>query len=165
MATESKLKTIVVPWNFSTNSDIALRRARNLASETTRIHVVHVAAPLTSSEYGLIELMDVAVCPYEERFAKQYPHFAKDKRIRFQAEYGLVGRELSRYARSVKPDLVVLGASRRSRFVQMFFGDVVKQLEALELCPIMVVKNNVEHPISQPVLMRSPAALREPAST
>ena len=120
---------------------MALKKAEEIGTASTRIDVIHVAAPLSGPDNGALFLSKE--CHHRslliKRFMDELDPALRDRRILFDVEFGNTGRELNRAAKRLKTDLIILAANERSRWHRMLFGNVSEYLQKHAACDIRFV--------------------------
>lgn len=141
MISQSGLKSILVPWSFSGDSVPALEKALELAEESTRIHVVHIAAPFSAPDNGMLLLINGSRVrtSYRRKFYRTLPDHLHDRRIRFDVEFGYVARELLAVAEQRNSDLIVMTEKQRSSLSRIWHGNIPGKLKKDASCPVVVV--------------------------
>ena len=142
MILHADCSSILVPWNFSAKSERALARALEGGGESTRIHVLHIAPPLSGPDNGA--LFSSNECSHrsflQKRFWSELPDHLRDARIRFEVEFGMVGRELVRFATQRQIDSVIMTRPRKTVLSRMPFCDLEAYLQKRSPCPIEILR-------------------------
>ena len=141
---------ILVPLDFSTDSERALDYARELASifqaRLTLLHVMHIPV--------MVEVDLHAYLPQIEDAARQQIEACQQ---RVQAA-GLISdrvlvrgvpfQEIIETARDRQVDLIVMGTHGRTGLPYAFLGSVAEKVVRLAPCPVLVTRQAAD--ISQP---------------
>jgi nucleotide-binding universal stress UspA family protein len=152
------LKRILVPTDFSENSEIALTYARALAEPFgASLHVLHVIEdPFLYGWTGVGYMPDLP--EYRRALEKNVTErlmgmFSVADRERFKAE--LVARfghpfvEIIRYAKAQDIDLIVLGTHGRGAVAHLLMGSVAEKVVRKAPCPVLTVRHP-EHEFVMP---------------
>ncbi len=134
---------LVVPIDHSELAWEALARAIEIAGDASKVHAVHVLAPLMAMEPGVV-----------------YGTVTDESRIRSSADYlreqlaehghegvtlkviiGDAGREITDYAAKVSADLIVIPSHGRGFVKHMLLGSVAERVIRLARCPVLVLRS------------------------
>jgi nucleotide-binding universal stress UspA family protein len=146
----SAIRTILVPLDFSPDSDRALDVAADLASlfgaELHLLHAHHVPA-LALSPYGAAipqgvwdDLREGARRELEERRTKLA---ARELDAQAHLATGPASDVICESARDLGADLVVMGTRGRSGFAHVLLGSVAERTLRAAPCPVLTVKEKV----------------------
>jgi len=135
-------KRILVPTDFSTCSEIALRLAVALATgnrETSIIllHVVESAVPTYDEELGVLE-------PEALRANMQMLQASRDHDVRIDTEFehGDPNTVILEFAKAHNVDLIVIGMHGRSSLVRRLVGSTTDAVLRKAMCPVMTVRDD-----------------------
>ncbi|HAR96645.1 MAG TPA: hypothetical protein DCR97_11895 [Deltaproteobacteria bacterium] len=148
-------KKILVPTDFSTFSDKALRQALDIASEYgSEVHVLHVfdgrLETTTMPEgYDLImnvkdvrslekSLHDMAELRVKEQLAK-YPETKKMK-VSYRVVTGTPYVEILREQEKQEIDLIVIASLGQSGVAKYLIGSVARNVLKGAACPVLLTK-------------------------
>lgn len=143
---------VVVPWNFNELSRAALNRALEMGVDRSSISVVHVAAPLSGPDNGLLYAAaeQRKGQKLKERFRKQVENDQRTRGIRFEVVYGYVGREIAQFAEKNRAKLIVMSSRNKKAPSRFLFGSVTEQVSRLAHCQVLRIDeqqaNVIEHP-------------------
>jgi nucleotide-binding universal stress UspA family protein len=144
-----RLQTIVVPVDFSANSDWAWRTACDLALMTgSDLHLVHVCPePLRQVWAGEGFMLDLEALALEwlkegeERLADMAaPKELGPGRIVRVALLGSPAARIVEYASEQRADLIVMGVTGRGRIDRMLFGSTTAQVVREATCPVLTIR-------------------------
>ena len=132
---------IVVPWNFSKNSRIALEKAFEESGESTPIRVLHVVSPLSGPDNGALYQFaeKQKIRELEQRFRRELSEDDRLRNIRFHVEYGYVGQTIARFAKQFQAELIVMATRERTGLSKFLFGSLGKRVVRLSACPVLVL--------------------------
>ncbi|HUE14996.1 MAG TPA: universal stress protein [Planctomycetaceae bacterium] len=133
---------VVVPFDFSEQSDPGLESARVFVASVAGLHVVHVLPTIELAEPGVIwETIDDdarrrhAEAAFRERFAK-----TPFEKVDFQVRFGDPGREIAAFAEKLHADLIVMPSHGRTGLSRLFIGSVAERVVRLAHCPVLILK-------------------------
>lgn len=143
---ESKM---VVPWDFSEMSEHALQVARSMVNDTNQLQVIHIdtlviPAGDPGSIYGVVSQdtqRDNLVKAFRERVAG-----TELADVSFEVRFGDPGSEITKYARQVRADLLVISSHGRTGISRLLIGSVAERVVRLSPCPVLVLRND-EDPV------------------
>lgn len=150
-------QTILVPVDFSENSQVAFETAYDLALQLgAKLHALHVqdeSAMRIAVKEGLLsqcsndeELQAAVEKLVRERFAKMFSSVDISKvSIEHHSRRGDSDREIVAYASEIKADMIVIGR-RGAGFISAVLGTVAESIIKKSPCPVLVVRR--EHKIS-----------------
>ncbi len=135
-------KTVVVPIDFSDDAFAALSTAREVAHESTALHVLHVLPILEPAEPGIMwHTVDDAgrrqhaTEALGEELAKR--GFGE---LTVAIRFGDPGHEIADYAEEVKAALVVVSSHGRSSWQRLLIGSVADRVVRLARCPVLLIR-------------------------
>jgi len=141
---------ILVPVDFSPESNAALRYAMTLAEPTSAIDVVHVWDLPSYVGGGMVDTRLSGDDPQAPRYAAQYVHdiatermaellrpWSEDARVNGMVLDGDVGTILTDLSR--RYDLIVIGRSPGGSAAEGFLGSAAQKVLAEATCPVVTV--------------------------
>lgn len=140
------MSDLVLATDGSEHSLAAARHlvSANLAPAGTKVHVLHVSAPLTGRAASLVGTQAITEWYQAEAAEATGAVLEILHQGGVEAEgLGLVGqapREIVRYAEQVNAGMIVLGAHGRGVFLDAIIGSVAGRVVALAKCPVLLVK-------------------------
>jgi len=145
----TRIKTILVPIDFSPASDAARRYAEALArSLGSRIHLLHVVAdPFLYDPWGTSAGTAGTAALMEEFDRQARRHLARlvpargplARRIVTATAPGFAVPEILDYIRKKKIDLVVMGTHGRGALGHVLLGSVAEKVVRLSPVPVLTV--------------------------
>jgi len=133
---------VVVPFDFSEQSDRALESAQVFVAGLSSLHVVHVLPTIELAEPGVIwETIDDearrrhAEGAFAERFAK-----TPFEKVDFHVRFGDPGREIAAFAEELHAELIIMPSHGRTGLSRLFIGSVAERVVRLAHCPILILK-------------------------
>lgn len=139
---------IVVPYDFSADSDHALTVARQIAPTGGRIEVVHVIAPPMDPEmfapmhdpgrsFSFVELRAEVERRLVDRVAG---HTGPEVPIEVHVLDGHAASVLADYADSSQADLIVIASHGLSGLRRFLLGSVTSGVVRAAMCPVLTVR-------------------------
>ena len=149
-----RIQIILVPVDFSENSQVAFETAYDLALQLgAKLYVLHVqdeSALRIAIKEGLLgqcstdeELQAAVERLTEERFSKMLSSVDISKvAIEHMSRRGDSDREIVAYAREIEADMIVMGR-RGAGLISAVLGSVTESVIRKSPCPVLVVR--LEH--------------------
>lgn len=144
------ISRILVPVDFSTHAEAALRYAISLASRfDATLHVLHVVEePMATGAWGgetvvpnLIELRQELLEDAERRLAVYQAAAARAQVPAVtMARVGLTSDSIVDYAQALDIDLVVMGTHGRTGMAHLFMGSVAERVLRRAPCPVLTIR-------------------------
>ena len=145
------MKSIIVPIDFSEQSEVALKVAANLAkkidSELFVLHMLELSpAIMSSGEYlpqeHIVHLMKITEKRFSEFLAKDY---LKDVNVTPIIKHYKVLSEINNVAEKHEIDLIVMGSHGTDGLQELFIGSNTERVVRSSEIPVLVVKGEVEN--------------------
>src|SRR5512138_269372 len=142
-----KLKTILVPSDFSECSDEALRYGLELARRfDAQLHLLHVvqdpvAQPWAAEGFSvpLFEVVEQWQKQAEERLRASVPE-ADLGRVTVASVVATPYAEILDYAATHAVDLIVMGTHGRGGVTHMLLGSIAERVVRRAPCPVLTVR-------------------------
>ena len=123
-----KMKEILLPTDFSTVSEAAVKVATALARETgARLHLVHVVPPATDPSLG------------SEQLTRLGRLLGKGVVVETALLSGRAAREITKYARDKSIDLIVISTHGRTGVSRALLGSVAEAVVRLSSCFVLTI--------------------------
>jgi nucleotide-binding universal stress UspA family protein len=145
-----RLKTILLPTDFSGCANYALPYAASIARATNaKIICVHVVEPVVPAVgyTGLAEPMPIADISeqLEDSAERQLPKLAECEEcagldVEEVIVHGDAAAEIVRVASEQEADLIVISSHGRTGLGRMIFGSTAESVVRHATCPVLVVK-------------------------
>ena len=146
--TFSKFRAVLCPVDFSPASLAALRRAAEIARESSaELIAAHVVDWSPEGPRPAVIAKDI------EAFGEQLiaegrrqlddaisKEIGDSSSVRPLIVAGKAHEEIARLAQKLRPDLIVMGAHGRRPFLDAFLGSTTNQVIRQAICPIMVIR-------------------------
>ncbi len=135
-------KPVVVPFDFSEHSTVALRQALSLVDSPTQVHVLHVLPFLIPTEPGVVwATIDDA---HRIQHALENLREEIDKlnvgNVELEVRLGDPGQIACDRAEELGAELIVVGSHGRTGLTRMLLGSVAERVVRLAHCQVLVVK-------------------------
>jgi nucleotide-binding universal stress UspA family protein len=135
-------KPVVVPFDFSEHSEVALKRALSLVCQSEQLHVLHVLPFLIPTEPGVVwATVDDA---HRIQHALENLREAVEKLnvgpVELEVRLGDPGQIACDRAEELGAELIVLGSHGRTGLTRILLGSVAERVVRLAHCQVLVVK-------------------------
>ena len=134
--------TVVVPVDFSDQSIAAVDFAREMTSDPTGVHVIHVLPELSAAEPGMI--WDTIDPESRRAHAKEALLDRLDSQVRqgVQCEVviGDAGHCIADHAKNVNAQLIVMPSHGRRGLKRLLLGSVAERVLRLAGCNVLIIK-------------------------
>ena len=134
--------TVVVPVDFSEQSDFAVHSAMSIAGDSKRLHIVHVLVPIDSVSPGVL-LGDITDETRKEAVQKNMARLAKEQGATGATEVVLIGdpgMEIADYAKEINADLIVVPSHGYHGLKRMVLGSVAERVIRHAECSVLVLR-------------------------
>lgn len=134
-------KKIVVPIDFSSGSEIAIRSALDVAADRSAIHLIHVLYPLDAMSPGVVwgsiddKKREESVRKTFEKFIKQHDCQGVETVVRF----GHPGEEITDYADEIEADLIIVPSHGYHGMKRFVLGSVAEKIIRHARRPVLVL--------------------------
>lgn len=137
-----KADTVVVPFDFSEASVPAVETALEISEDPSKVHVIHVLAPLTASEPGVVwgTINDEARKKHALDAMRERLTDVMFSQLQLQVEIGDPGHVVADYAERVDADLIVTPSHGRRGWSRLLIGSVAERILRLAPCPVLVLR-------------------------
>ena len=141
------IKKILVPLDFSANSELALDYARALAQRFgARLHLLHVcempamiAAPADSYGVSCTEWNQWRADEAQHQLAALQQRLP-DVRTSTEVVFGNAARSIVTVANVERSDLIVMGTHGHSAIMHVLMGNVAERVVRTASCPVLTVR-------------------------
>lgn len=135
-------RRIVVPIDFSDESQMALDVALELSASAASITVIHVAANfnMISPEAAWIDISEESRRDTLTRdFQKQFAG-SKYSGLRFEVVFGDPGHQIAEFARENSAGLIVMPTTGRTGLSHLLIGSVAERVVRYAHCPVLILR-------------------------
>lgn len=145
------MKNIIVPVDFSTHSEFALKTASLLAGKyDASIYALHMLdmqeMSISESEVYMHEKTAFFLKLAEKRF-KDFlnKEYLKNIKITPLIKHYKVFREVDEVAKQVNADLIIMGSNGASGLKEFFIGSNTQKVIRYSSVPVLVIKNEMKN--------------------
>lgn len=137
-----KHESVVVPVDFSEESQNALSTAVELTGDASKVHVIHILPPLEAISPAAVwgDLSDGtridAAKQYADGFLKD--HGAEGATV--EVRIGSPGHEVTVFAKEVNADLIVISSHGFHGIKRMLLGSVAESVIRHAHCAVLVLR-------------------------
>ena len=143
------MRNILFASDFSKASrrafDTAIKTAKTNGATLTIVHVIAPFVPIGPDQYigpDTWEELDEQAHTWATRHLNTLAARAKAAGVRVKVllAEGQAAKEITRFARKLHADLVVIGTHGRTGFAKLLLGSIANQVVATSTCPVMTVR-------------------------
>lgn len=133
---------LLVPIDFSAESDGAVDAALEIVAAGEQITAVHVAPPIGAFEPGVVylatdaERTDTLLQTIRRRYADP-----KYRGVKFEVLFGDPGHEIAEYAKTAGTGLIVMPSHGRTGLAHLLIGSVAERVIRHSHCPVLVLRS------------------------
>ncbi len=134
---------ILVPFDFSAHSRVAVDKALELAESPSQIHILHVLPtfiPLAPEGFPVEAIDDRVRLEYTQKSLDEEFADAKYSGAVREVLIGDPGTVCAERADAIAAGLVVVPSHGRSGFTRMLLGSTAERIVRLAKCPVLVLK-------------------------
>jgi nucleotide-binding universal stress UspA family protein len=135
-------KKLLVPFDFSEESQEAIDASLQMAASTSNVYVVHVSPDLTISSPEVVwEYLtdDERRENIEKSFHKRF-EAAKYHDVNFHVLFGDPGHGIAAYAEEIEADVIVMPSHGRTGLRRLLIGSVAERVLRLAHCPVLILR-------------------------
>lgn len=137
--------TVVIPVDFSDQSVEAVKKAIELAEESTQLHVIHVVDPtpiMISMDPALPIPASYDQGRHDDALKELTKRFGKSDAasITVHCSVGDPGTEIANYAQSIEADLIIMPSHGRTGLNRLLLGSVAERVLRMAQCPVLVLR-------------------------
>jgi len=135
---------IIVPVDFSGESDRAIQTALEMVEDPANVHLVHVLSPLDAVSPGVVwgditdESREQAVHECFQKFLAERSIAGVTTAVRF----GNPGLEIAEYAEQTAADLVIIPSHGYQGVKRMLLGSVAERVIRHVPCSVLVLRRS-----------------------
>ena len=134
-------KPVVLPIDFSADSEHAIDVAKSLVDDMRLLKPVYVAPVLSAAEPGVVwEVIadETRAKHVKEEFGRDYG--AKLPGVSIEVLFGDPGMEVAEYAKRENAGLIVMPSHGRTGLSRLLIGSVAERVVRLAHCPVLVLR-------------------------
>jgi type II secretory ATPase GspE/PulE/Tfp pilus assembly ATPase PilB-like protein/nucleotide-binding universal stress UspA family protein len=130
------INTIVVPYDFSSKSILALEKACQLGSQLqAELHLVYVKEGVPDA--------DLQRHAMDRLLKATPPSFELQNKVHREVLIGSIHDELVEYAKRCQADLIIMGTHGRTGILQLTLGSLAQRVLSEAPCPVVLVKEDM----------------------
>lgn len=143
-------KNILIPVDFSVNTEVAVKQAVELASTSgSLIHLLHVIKPQTIR--GMITATNQPVSPLSKNYCankafnelQEWRHAIEESisncEVSTYVVEGTVHGKIQNVAKEIKPQLLIIGKNNNHKFFSLFNSVCPNGLAKTTGCPVLTI--------------------------
>jgi len=145
------MKTIIVPVDFSEQSEYALKVAASLAtkqkSEILVLHMLELNEAMLTSTEGFHPEQTVFLLKHAEKRLSEYldKDYLKEVKVTPVIKHFKVFGEVNEIAEKHGADLIVMGSHGSDGLKEIFVGSNAEKVVRHSEIPVLVIKNNIDN--------------------
>lgn len=134
---------VVVPVDFSEMSFEAVDIAKEMVTDASHLHIIHVLPVLAAMEPGVVWDTVSNESRQEHTEDALRKKFKPDDYpgIHFATAFGDPGQEISEHAERLGADLIVIPSHGRTGLKRLLIGSVAERVCRLSHCPVLVLRS------------------------
>ena len=144
------MKKILVPIDFSKQSDYATKLAARIANKTGAevylLHLVELPSGLVDmgagSNFSIPESMMYLRMVKEKILSIKDTVFDSNTTVKYSIRFQNPFEGILNYSNKIEPDLIVMGSKGISNFDEILIGSNTEKVVRTSKVPVLVVKNN-----------------------
>jgi nucleotide-binding universal stress UspA family protein len=141
---------IIVPTDFSDYSDLAFKRALDLAEACdAKIYLIHVVADAPDifkldrfNVEGQKKIMKDLEKQCQDSFEEQIGKFPQSQKVETETKVlrGIPSREIIDIQKKINADMIVIATHGQSAFEEFLFGNTATKIIRYSKCSVLVVR-------------------------
>lgn len=147
------MKKILVPLDFSVQSEYAIKLASKIANETEiQVYLLHmVEMPKghidmgSGSNFGIPESMYYIQKVKEKILNIKATFFSETTKVKYAIRFENPYEGILKFSARVNPDLIIMGPKERSIFEELLIGSIVKRVANASKIPVLAVNKDPEN--------------------
>lgn len=134
--------TVVVPVDFSAQSEFAIRSGLSIAGDPARLYVVHVLIPLDTISPGVLlgEVNDEARTKAARERLDAMVREQRAEGATVVVLFGDPGIQISDYAKQVQADVIVIPSHGYHGLKRLVLGSVAERVIRHAECSVLVLR-------------------------
>lgn len=137
-------KTVVVPWDFSDMSKLALAKALELVEKPDLIRVIHVSQLPSAMEPGVVwqTVTKESISTHSRESFERYLEEKDLPDISFTTIFGDPGSTIAEFADEANAELIIISSHGRTGLKRIFIGSVAERVVRMAHCNVLVLKHH-----------------------
>jgi nucleotide-binding universal stress UspA family protein len=146
------MKKILVPLDFSVQSEYAIKLASKIANETEiEVYLLHmVELPKghidmgSGTNFGIPESMLYIQKVKEKILNLKAQYFSESTKVKYAIRFETPYEGILKFSARVNPDLIIMGPKDRSIFDELLIGSIVKRVARDSNIPVLAVNKDTQ---------------------
>lgn len=137
-------KPIVVPVDFSGESEMAIEEARKISPDPANLHLVHVLFPLDTASPGVV-WGGVTDEKREDAIRQEFAKLLEGKGLNAAKtiiRFGNPGLEIAEYAEEIDAGLIVVPSHGYHGMKRLVLGSVAERIIRHANCSVLVLRRS-----------------------
>jgi len=147
------MKTILVPLDFSTQSEHAIKLAAKIANKTNiEVYLLHmVKMPeghvdmSSGSDFGIPQSMHYIQKATEKVLHLKAQFFNESITVKYAIRFDSPYDGILKFSARVRPDLIIMGPKDKSIIDELFIGSLVKKIVKNSKTPVLAINKDPEN--------------------
>jgi nucleotide-binding universal stress UspA family protein len=147
------MKTILVPLDFSTQSEHAIKLAAKIANKTNiEVYLLHmVKMPeghvdmSSGSDFGIPQSMHYIQKATEKVLHLKAQFFNESITVKYAIRFDSPYDGILKFSARVRPDLIIMGSKDKSIIDELFIGSLVKKIVKNSKTPVLAINKDPEN--------------------
>ncbi|WKD85731.1 Universal stress protein [Polaribacter huanghezhanensis] len=144
------MKKILVPIDFSVQSEYAMKLVSKITNETEiEVHLLHLLElPKghvdmgSGSNFGIPQSM-FYIQKIKEKISKlKKEFFSTDTKVKYAIRFEKPAEGILKFSKKINADLILMGSKERTIFDELLISSNIKRVVRESKAPILVVKND-----------------------
>jgi nucleotide-binding universal stress UspA family protein len=135
-------KKAVAPVDFCEFTRWGLETTLEIVGNPQNVHVIHVAAAITdlapAATWDMWEEKSVKANVVNQ-FRQDFPD-PTFRGLPFEVRFGDPGQQITRYAKEIGAELIVLPSHGRTGLSHLLIGSVAERVARLAHCPVLILR-------------------------
>ena len=135
-------RTVVVPVDFSDETEAAIRSGIDRVTDVGHLHIVHVLYPLDYTSPGVMwnTVTDESRTEAAEKNLKELLKPLDASKAVVSVLVGDAGLKVTEYARNVDADLIVVPSHGYHGVKRLLLGSTAERIVRYAHCPVLVLR-------------------------
>lgn len=135
-------ETVIVPVDFSDETETAIRSGLNRIGEGGRLHVVHVLYPLDYASPGVMwgTVTDATRVEAVRKKLEELLQTMQASNAMVAVLVGDAGLKVTEYAKGVNADLIIVPSHGYHGVKRLLLGSTAERIVRYAHCPVLVLR-------------------------
>lgn len=134
--------TVLVPVDFSEESENSLRTSVELTGDASKVVVIHVLPPLEAISPGVVwgEISDESRTESVKKYAIEFLKKNGAQGAHLEVRVGSPGHEITEYSEQIDADLIVISSHGYHGIKRILLGSVAEAVIRHASCAVLVLR-------------------------